>query len=92
MEKTDHSKGANSTDLSSSTTELADQSNPSSSSASRLPSNLDETVLNSRGKPYVGETEAFGMVTRNKKGSNRPPDIPGVVWSTLTAKSKRIAI
>ncbi len=38
--------------------------------------------------PYVGSTTALGETTRNYKGSKRPPDIPGVLWRTLSKKER----
>ena len=43
-------------------------------------------------QPYVGSTTAAGVETRNYKGSSRPPDIPGVIWQTLSLKGRKVAI
>jgi len=40
----------------------------------------------------VGYDESYGIRTRRKKGSKRPPDIPGVIWSTLGDKGQKEAI
>ena len=58
---------------------------PSSSTKQTKPSDQDKTT-------HVGTTEAFGMTTRNYRGSQRPPDIPGVVWATFPKKAREEAI
>jgi len=42
-------------------------------------------------RTYVGSTTACDVTTRNYKGSKRPPDIPGVIWQTLSKKAKASA-
>ena len=43
-------------------------------------------------KPMVGFDESYGLKTRKKKGSQRPPDIPGVVWVSLSPKQRQECI
>jgi len=43
-------------------------------------------------RPHVNSTTAAGVETRNYKGSTRPPDIPGVIWQTLSLKGRKVAI
>ena len=43
-------------------------------------------------KDNAGFDESFGMKTRKKKGSQRPPDIPGVVWVTMSPKQRQVCI
>ena len=39
-------------------------------------------------KEKIGYDESYGMFTRKKKGSQRPPDIPGVVWQSFHRNQK----
>ena len=36
--------------------------------------------------------ESYGLLTRKKKGSQRPPDIPGVVWVSMSPKQRQQCI
>ena len=51
-------------------------------------SNTDEKTTNAK----VGYDESYGIKTRKKKNSQRPPDIPGVVWASLSSKLRQESI
>lgn len=69
-------------------------SQPANTSSPTDPSTLDvastdkaKVKAKARKEP-AGYSIAYGEITRNKANSERPPDIPGVIWRTLRRKEK----